>query len=359
MAIINSIYWDQKDSDELVHKYDSHEITLGSVLTVNESQEAYLYKSGTLYNVYRRGRHVLSTSNIPILNKLINLPSGGKTTFVTEIWFISLLDKRNMYWGTGNLRVIDPYFEIPVKIFARGTYGIRINDSSLFMRLLVGNAKCSSSDEVKEQFRVTVVEAVKVSISRYMKEKGININELGTEFPSLSTAIYEQLRKDFLSYGIVLLNFDIEDISFDESDPGYQKVMDGIAEQIRLKKLGVNYVQNRKLDIAEAAAGNEGAGNFMGIGMGMSIGQTIGNMVNSTIQQCEPVPPVPQQDFFYVAVNGQTTGPFPLDAIKQDIVQGRITGNTYIFKVGGKNWNKAEVEFPQLFSPVPPPPPQQ
>ncbi len=45
--------------------------------------------------------------------------------------------------------------------------------------------------------------------------------------------------------------------------------MEGIAEQAKLNKLGVNYLQQKQIDIAQTAAGNEGAGNFMGIGMGL------------------------------------------------------------------------------------------
>ena len=59
----------------------------------------------------------------------------------------------------------------------------------------------------------------------------------------------------------------------------YQAVMEGIAEQAKLNKLGVNYLQQKQLDIAQTAAGNEGAGTFMGIGMGLGMGNNIGNMV--------------------------------------------------------------------------------
>ena len=51
--------------------------------------------------------------------------------------------------------------------------------------------------------------------------------------------------------------------------------MEGIAEQARLSKLGVSYLQQKQLDIAQTAAGNEGAGNFMGIGMGLGVGNNL------------------------------------------------------------------------------------
>lgn len=94
----------------------------------------------------------------------------------------------------------------------------------------------------------------------------------------------------FDEYGIQLLNFNIEDINFDETDKGYQAVMEGIAEQAKLNKLGVNYLQQKQLDIAQTAAGNEGAGTFMGIGMGLGMGNNIGNMVGDIVKQNTQIP---------------------------------------------------------------------
>ena len=55
--------------------------------------------------------------------------------------------------------------------------------------------------------------------------------------------------------------------------------------QARLSKLGVSYLQQKQLDIAQTAAGNEGAGNFMGIGMGLGVGNNLGEVVGNSIKQ--------------------------------------------------------------------------
>ena len=101
MAIIKSIYWEQNSREDLVYKFPFNNVTTGSVLTVNESQEAFFFKSGILCDSFTSGRYVLSSANLPVLEKLINLPSGGETTFSAEVWFISKLEKRNLLWGTG------------------------------------------------------------------------------------------------------------------------------------------------------------------------------------------------------------------------------------------------------------------
>ena len=331
-----------KQSD-LVYKFPFNNVSLGSVLTINESQEAFFFKSGTLCDSFRAGRYVLSTNNLPILQKLINLPSGGDTTFTAEIWFVSKLDKRNMFWGSGGLRVIDPYFQIPIKLSARGQYGIRISDGGLFLKRLIGTIGFASTELIEDQFRSDVIEAVKVSIAKFMKENKVNINELGTEYKVLAKTISKELQLSFDEYGVQLLNFNVEDINFDENDKGYQTVMEGIAEQAKLNKLGVSYFQQKQFDIAQTAAGNEGAGTFMGIGMGLGMGNNIGSMVTDAIQQSGVTTPSPPQlPLFYIAQNGQTIGPYTLDFIQGMIQRREVTATTYVYKVGGKEWVFAE-----------------
>lgn len=366
MALIDSIYWEQENEEELVYKFPSDDITLGSVLTVNDSQVAYLFRNGTLYDCFTAGRHILSTSNLPLLNKVINLPSGGKTTFKAEVWFISKTDRRNLYWGIGNLRIIDPYFEIPLKLYGRGGYGVKISDGGLFLRKLIGTLSHSSYDFIEDQFRSSVIEAVKMTIAKYMKEEGLNVNELGTEYSKLSKAISGNLRNIFGDYGVELLNFNIEEINFDEDDPGYQKVLDGIAERVRLKKLGVSYVQDRNIDIAERAAGNPGAGIMMGLGMGLGTGQAFSEMVNNALQSATNTtsapPPPPDAGVelnYYVSQSGKTIGPYNTEQLKELIQKEQLKPMTYVYKVGGNAWIRAQddADISNLFSMMTPPPP--
>ena len=362
MAIIKHIHWEPKEREEIIYKYPSNEVTLGSVLTVNESQEALFFKSGVLCDSFGAGRHVLSTSNLPILGKLVNLASGGETTFTAEIWFVSKLDKRDMYWGTGGLRIIDPYFQVPIKLASRGQYGIRISDSALFMKKLIGTFGRASADLIDEQLRIDVVEAVKVNISKYMKENNANVNELGVSYRELSQKTIKELSLTFAEYGVELLNFNIESIEFDERDKGYQAVMEGIAERARLDKLGISYADEKRLDIAQTAAGNEGAGTYMGIGMGLGMGNALGNVVGGAMGntvQPTPAPQPPVLASFYVAKNGQAVGPYTIDAIQAMVAQGEIVATTYVYRVGGTEWTLAAktAELAQLFSMMPPPPP--
>jgi membrane protease subunit (stomatin/prohibitin family) len=71
---------------------------MGAQLIVNESQEALFFKGGKALDVFGPGTHTLSSSNVPILQKLINLPFGGQTPFTAEVWFVNKTVKRNLKW---------------------------------------------------------------------------------------------------------------------------------------------------------------------------------------------------------------------------------------------------------------------
>ena len=88
MALIDVIKYGGK-RDVLAWRYPSQELRLGTQVIVNESQEAVFVKEGKILDILGPGRHTLSTENIPILAKLINLPFGGKTPFTAEIWYIN------------------------------------------------------------------------------------------------------------------------------------------------------------------------------------------------------------------------------------------------------------------------------
>lgn len=69
-------------------------------MTVNDTQEAILVKSGKALDVFGGGRHTLDTANIPFLNKIINLPFGGRSPFTAEVWYINKAYNLDIKWGT-------------------------------------------------------------------------------------------------------------------------------------------------------------------------------------------------------------------------------------------------------------------
>ena len=133
------------EADEIVWKFPYDNLSTATQLMVNDSQRAIFVSGGKIADEFGGGTHTLSTNNIPILQKLINLPFGGKSPFKAEVWYVNLIDFRGVE-GEGALKfgtsetvsIRDPETGIPVPVGMRGSYGIRVTDATALLRQFVG-----------------------------------------------------------------------------------------------------------------------------------------------------------------------------------------------------------------------------
>ena len=84
----------------LVWKHPAEDFNTSSQLIVHESQEAILFKDGQALDLFKAGRHTLTTENIPLLRRIISIPTGGETPFHCEVYFINKTDILDVLWGT-------------------------------------------------------------------------------------------------------------------------------------------------------------------------------------------------------------------------------------------------------------------
>lgn len=381
-GFIDVVDW-QMEEEEIIYKFPYNNLTTGTVLIVNESQQAFLYKNGVMYDSFGAGRHELSTANIPFLQKFLNLPTGGQTTFTAEVWFVNTeVVKRNVPWGGGNIRIEDPYYKIPVKLGARGQYGFKISDGAVFLKKMIGTLHSATTDKVYEQFRGDIVEGMKVHLHSFMKQNNVGIVDIGSDMKNIAAFIKRELDPTFAEYGIELLNLNLEDIILDENDEGYKKIQDAIAERAKINLLGDKYQTARQFDVMDKAASNEGiAGGAMGAGLGAGLGFGMGGMMGNMQQQQQSQPPQqqpPQQSGpppaagapptpavaeIYLSVSGETYGPYSIEQLKEFAQQKSFTKESLVWKAGMENWVKAGA-MPELMpvfatpgAPPPPPPP--
>lgn len=125
---------------ELVYKFSSENLRLGSQLVVYPTQTAFFVKGGVILDEFICGTYTLKTENIPLLGKLINLPFNGQTPFKAEVWFINQIAILDCKWGTASpIQIEDPKYGIIVPIRAFGQYGFKIISPRQFLESLVSN----------------------------------------------------------------------------------------------------------------------------------------------------------------------------------------------------------------------------
>lgn len=290
MAVVKVVKYDG-NPDVFAWKYPDSELGTWTQLIVNETQEALLLKGGVVCDVFQAGRHTLDTENIPILNKIINLPFGGRSPFSAEVWYINRVFSLDIKWGTPNpIQLQDPKYKVFIPVRAFGQFGIQVDDSRKFLLKLVGTLPSFDKDTLLRFFRGIYLTKVKDAISSYLVHKNISILEINAYLDEISSFLQERMYPIFDEYGIKLVSFYVNDISVPEDDRSVVKLKDALAKRAEMDIVGYSYQQERSFDTLEGAAKNSSSvqgglmGAGIGLGMGVGAGGTIGHQFGELTQ---------------------------------------------------------------------------
>lgn len=375
MSLLSVIKYDDR-SENIAWKYPEESIKIGSQLIVRTGQVAFFCRSGKIYDQFSEGTYTIKSYNLPLLNKLINLPFGGQSPFQAEVWFINTLVKLDAKWGTSKpILVEDPAYGIVIPVRAFGQFGFRVLDPRIFFESFIGTKKLFTNQQMLSYFSGIIVTRVSDLISKYIANKEISILKITSFIQDISDEAHSQMSHQFERFGFDLVNFLIVSINVPDDDSSVLALKKATEKRMHVKTVGKDvYSFDRSMDVMEKAASNEGTGSdmmgaAMGLGMGFAVGPKLGNQFgqlgNQINAELNSVPPPPKTDIqYYVYHNEQQLGPYDIQAMKEYIKQGLISPDTYVWKPGLENWVKANTiqEFESLFNTLrhtPPPPPIQ
>lgn len=309
------------DNSTFVWKYPKEDFNTTTQLIVHESQEAVLFVNGQALDLFGPGRHTLETQNIPLLSRIINLPTDGKTPFHCEVYFINKSEQMAIRWGTDSkVQYMDPTYKFPLSIGASGELSLSVDDSRKLLIKLVGTECVLERQQLTTYFRSILMTKVKAYIAQTIRTKKLNIFELDEKLEYFSSELHSRLIQDFLDYGLKLNLFYVTNIVKPDGDSQYEKfkelhfrqyadiaeakinqekdiiiaqteaqkiVIDSKAQATKRMQEGYTYQQERGFDVAQDAAQNEAVGEFsnLGIGLGMvtGVGGSVGGLVGGAI----------------------------------------------------------------------------
>lgn len=295
MALIDIIKFDGlRNRDWVVYKHYTDQIVSGAQLIVQEGQTAIFVKGGNVCDVFATGTYTLNSKNLPLLNKIVNLPFGGKTPFSAEVYFVNTATKLDLTWGTTDpIQVIDPKYGVKLRVRAFGQMGLKMVNPVEFFRELVGGMRLDDIvryDKIIDFYRGILVIKVKTGIAETIISDGISALEIVAKLESLSAKVEEKISEEFLRYGLRVVNFYIQSINFPDQD--FAKINQILEDKAAFDIMGDNrYTTKRAFDVYEGAANNEGgiAGAFaaggIGFGAGMNLGAAMGGPLGAQLQQ--------------------------------------------------------------------------
>ena len=393
-------------------------IRWGSSLRVKDGEVAvFVYKqpNGVMQDFIEGPfDQIIKTSNFPVLASIVGLAYDGGTPFQAEVYFINLAQIIQVKFGVPFFDVYDPRFsDFGIPVAVRGTISFKISDYRQFIKLHRLNT--FSLDDFQRQIRDAVCRYVKDTVTNAPAANDIPVIQIENKTSQINDAIeYDISVRLKENFGVTVSGVDIGAIEIDKTSDGYRQLMavtkdvasakiqaetEDYIERLRIQRQEGQYAVHKQTQTANLGAyqvekqaevgvaganalgqmGANGVGTVdLGGGMGfnpaammagMAVGGAVGQNIAGTMgnMMSGAVPPAPNsvtpppvlQSTYYLAVNGQATGPFDIGVLKQMTVSGQVTCDSLVWQAGMSEWKKASDvdELKNMFVTMPPVPP--
>ena len=401
------LVWKWRPSGTANSTKKENAIRYGSSLRVKDGELAvfmYQQNNGTIQD-YILGSfdETIKTANFPVLTSIVGAAFGGSSPFQAEIYFINLAGNNQIKFGIPFFDVFDPRFpDLGVPCAVLGSLTFNLTDYKSFIKL--NRLREFDLEDFKNQIKDFFIRKAKSIVLNIPIEQNIPVMQLERKIDDIGDFVKSKIKtvleEDF---GINLKRIDIGTIELDKENPHYIQLkkstadqqtkfieaktdieITNLAETMRIQRkdleLGVEgsnftvHQLNQQTDVLKTAAenlgemgnvnlgggGGDGGGlNPVGLMVGMGIGGAMGNQMGGMMSNINKTPPQPTVLTYHISFNGQQSGPFNIDQLKQFAQSGQFTKNHHVWKEGMASWELASnvSDLATIFSVVPPPPP--
>ena len=280
--IFDVIEYPSEMKDEIVHRFPETGIgdfRIGSQVIVRESQAAVFFRDGQALDVFRAGRHTITTANIPLLVNLIGKLFNDRTPFTAEVVFVSMREFANEKWGTPQPIIVrNPGMGLGVALLQGfGTYSFQVKDPQQFVTQIVGAQGAYRTTDIEERLKMMILSKLQDVLGETTAARSV-VDLIGlTE--EVGAAVRAKAQDDFEAIGMQLKSFYIGNLK--PSSKSAQELRDmGMLDM-------ATYTQLQAADAVRDAAQNPsgGAGLTAGIGAGMGIGNLMQQATSGAMQQ--------------------------------------------------------------------------
>ncbi len=285
--MLEVIEWLDNDQNTMAYRYPltkKDEIMNSSSLVVRPGQVAMFVHKGEICDIFTPGTYSLATENIPIITKIMALPTGFNSRIKAEVYFVNTKQINGVKWGTQNPIMIrdDEFGNVRLRSF--GVFSFKVQNPRKFMEEAFGTNALFTKDNIVGHLKPAILQTFADSVA----ESKISALDLASHYSDFSKIIKADCKPHFDNFGLKLSSFIIENISLPEA------LENALDERSKLgmfsDKMGT-YTQMAAAEALKSMAKNEGgAGAFVGMGAGLGTGAGLGSVMGQALASAQDKP---------------------------------------------------------------------
>jgi len=263
------IEWVEEGEGDIVWKYPVEEIGWGDILIVKEHQAAVFFRDGKAYDVFRAGRHTITTANLPLLTRILSKIMGfGKIPFRATVVFVSLKQFQGKFGAKGQTKELAP-------ISFYGSFWFRVREPNLFVNEVVGGQGLYTTEKLRAFLRGYFNERLIDTLSQYP------LREIYGKLDETSALAKHVLYDAFRRIGLELIDVKFEGI---DTEPEWR-------DRLFYLNTGVSAKEILKMETVSKAAKSIAQAPGAGVGVGMVLIPQLFSGSTATAQQAGPLCP--------------------------------------------------------------------
>ncbi|MDD3137591.1 MAG: SPFH domain-containing protein [Lachnospiraceae bacterium] len=245
----------EQGNDVLVWKHPKMNFNNGSKLIVGPAQKAIVIIDGKESNVYNEGSYQIKTGNEPFASGIVNYLLGGEAYCRCAVYFFNMKVSPMLHWDTPEAVTVQyDNSRVLLRLNASGTYSVRIKNPRQFFKKIANIAEDFATSSIESQMNDNIMADIKTVLSKVIVNKQKTFLEISSYLRLISDILREEFLDEFEKYGLLLENFNINDINVVE-DETYNKLMHIFIE---------NYEKANDIDLSTKDATSPGYEKRMG-----------------------------------------------------------------------------------------------
>lgn len=185
---------------------------MGSTIVVGNDEAAVFVVKDRALDSFGPGRHVLTTTSIPLVTRLAKLPYGAGSSFEATLYHIDTAHRPDQRWGTRFAVAFHDNMLGVVRVRGYGSYGVSVTNAPLFLNSLLRKRRQQGRVDAEG----AIGELVSSRLADFLSERLDTIIDLPKYAREATNSIGLRLATELQRCGVELTRFQVSGLTVPE-----------------------------------------------------------------------------------------------------------------------------------------------